>query len=75
MWSKALINNLKTEHKRKDEGHSQAHGQTRSQNVKFTFMGQNLTTANPRDDIFGPKTKCYIICSETVRVRDIVVVD
>ena len=73
MWSRALTNNLKTEHKFKDEGHSQAqaHGQT----VKFTFLGQNLTTANPRDDMIGPKTKCYIISSETVRVRDIVVVD
>ena len=73
MWSKALTNNLKTEHKRKDEGHSQAHGQTRSQNVKFTFMGQNLTTANPRDDIIGKNTKCYIISTKTM--RDIVMVD
>ena len=73
MWSRALTNNLKTENTREDEGNSQAqaHGQT----VKFTFLGQNLTGANLRDDIIGPKTKCYIICSETERVRDIVVVD
>ena len=73
MWSKALTNNLKTEHKCKDEGHSQAqaHGQTRGQTVKFTFLGQNLTTTG--DDIIGAKTKCYIISTKTM--RDIVVVD
>ena len=73
MRRKALTSNLKTEHKRKDEGHSQAqaHGQIRGQNVKFTFLGQNLTTRG--DDIIGPKTKCYIISTKTM--RDIVMVD
>ena len=71
MWRKALTNNLKTEHKHKDEGHSQAHGQTRGQNVKFTFLGQNLTTTG--DEIIGQKTKCYIISTKTM--RDIVMVD
>ena len=65
MWRKALTTNLKTEHKHKDEG------QTHGQNVKFTFLGQNLTTTG--DEIIGQKTKCYIISTKTM--RDIVMVD
>ena len=73
MWSRALTNNLKIEHKRKDEGHSQAQAQAHDQTMKFTFLVQNLSTGNPRDDIIRPKAKCYIISTKTE--RDIVVVD